>query len=82
MKPADLVEVEKETLATLEAMDNDQPYTSALIDVKAFSVLRYYGGWADKNYGQTIRDESRQIHLHQKRAGWRVRLDHSVSSNV
>ncbi|KAG7423270.1 Aldehyde dehydrogenase [Fusarium oxysporum f. sp. raphani] len=55
LKLADLVEAEQETLATLETLDNGKPYTSALGDVEeVFSVFRYYGGWADKNYGQTI----------------------------
>ncbi|VUC34751.1 unnamed protein product [Clonostachys rosea] len=55
LKLADLVEAEQETLATIEAMDNGKPYTQALGDIEeVFSVLRYYGGWADKNHGQTI----------------------------
>ncbi len=58
MKLADLVEAEQETLATIEAMDSGKPYTKALGDIEeAFSVFRYYGGWADKNYGQTIETE-------------------------
>ncbi|KAH7339239.1 Aldehyde/histidinol dehydrogenase [Pyrenochaeta sp. MPI-SDFR-AT-0127] len=45
----------QEDLATLEAMDNGKPYTQALGDVEeTFSVFRYYAGWADKTYGQTI----------------------------
>jgi hypothetical protein len=55
LKLADLVEEEQETLATIEAMDNGKPYSQALGDIEeVFSVLRYYGGWADKTYGQTI----------------------------
>ncbi|KFA80082.1 hypothetical protein S40288_08209 [Stachybotrys chartarum IBT 40288] len=55
LKIADLVEAEQEILVTLEAMDNGKPYTQALGDIEeVFSVLRYYGGWADKQYGQTI----------------------------
>lgn len=55
MKLADLVEAEHETLATIEAMDNGKPYTQALGDIQEVSdVLRYYAGWADKTYGQTI----------------------------
>jgi aldehyde dehydrogenase (NAD(P)+) len=58
MKLADLVEAEQETLATIEAMDSGKPYTKALGDIEeAFCVFRYYGGWADKNYGQTIETE-------------------------
>ncbi|RMD39651.1 hypothetical protein DV735_g5492, partial [Chaetothyriales sp. CBS 134920] len=55
-KLADLVEENKETLATLETWDNGKPYTVArdedLNDV--ISTLRYYAGWADKLHGQTI----------------------------
>ncbi|KAK2775100.1 hypothetical protein FQN53_003315 [Emmonsiellopsis sp. PD_33] len=55
LKLADLVESKQEVLATIEAMDNGKPYSQALGDIEeVFSVLRYYGGWADKNYGQTI----------------------------
>jgi aldehyde dehydrogenase (NAD(P)+) len=55
LRLADLVEEAQEILATIEALDNGKPYTQALDDVEeAFSVIRYYGGWADKNYGQTI----------------------------
>lgn len=36
-------------------MDNGKPFSSALGDVdEVVSVFRYYGGWADKQYGQTI----------------------------
>ena len=52
---ADLVERDQKTLATIEAMDNGKPYKSALGDVaEVFNVFRYYAGWADKQYGQTI----------------------------
>jgi aldehyde dehydrogenase (NAD(P)+) len=55
LKLADLVEAEQETLATLETLDNGKAFSSALGDVEeVFCVLRYYGGWADKTYGQTI----------------------------
>ncbi|PYH81271.1 aldehyde dehydrogenase [Aspergillus uvarum CBS 121591] len=52
---ADLVEREQKTLATIETMDNGKPYKSALGDIaEVFNVFRYYAGWADKQYGQTI----------------------------
>ncbi|KAF7533172.1 hypothetical protein G7054_g7323 [Neopestalotiopsis clavispora] len=54
-KLADLVEEEREVLATIEAMENGKPYTQALGDIQeTYDVLRYFGGWADKTYGQTI----------------------------
>ncbi|OJJ45171.1 hypothetical protein ASPZODRAFT_70827 [Penicilliopsis zonata CBS 506.65] len=52
---AELIDREKNVLATIEAMDNGKPYSSALGDVdEASGVLRYYAGWADKHYGQTM----------------------------
>lgn len=55
MKLADIVEKNQHVLATIEALDNGKPYSQALGDIEeVFSVLRYYGGWADKHYGQTI----------------------------
>lgn len=53
---ADLVEANKETLATLETWDNGKPYSVALEEDlgEVVSTLRYYAGWADKLHGQTI----------------------------
>ena len=54
-KLVDLVEKNQHVLATIEAMDNGKAYSHALGDIEeVFSVLRYYGGWADKHYGQTM----------------------------
>ncbi|KAL7908429.1 Aldehyde/histidinol dehydrogenase [Trichoderma velutinum] len=53
---ADLIEAKKEVFATIEAWDNGKTYQEALdVDlVEAVAVIRYYAGWADKQYGQTI----------------------------
>ncbi|CAK7204914.1 mitochondrial aldehyde dehydrogenase [Sporothrix eucalyptigena] len=53
---ADLVGQNAELLATIEALDNGKPYTVALSEnVPEFqNVLRYYAGYADKNFGQVI----------------------------
>ncbi|EEA26383.1 hypothetical protein EYB25_003623 [Talaromyces marneffei] len=53
---ADLVEEKRETLATIEAWDNGKPYAVALNEDlgEVALTLRYYSGWADKTYGQTI----------------------------
>ncbi|KAK0389197.1 hypothetical protein NLU13_2772 [Sarocladium strictum] len=53
---ADLVDAHAETLATIETMDNGKPYTVSLgYDVPDLSsVLRYYAGFADKNFGKTV----------------------------
>ncbi|KAK8051147.1 hypothetical protein PG993_002532, partial [Apiospora rasikravindrae] len=54
-KLADLVEAEKETLATIETWDNGKPYTDSLFDIgEVITTLRYYAGWADKIHGHTI----------------------------
>ncbi|KAF4120785.1 aldehyde dehydrogenase (NAD(P)+) [Geosmithia morbida] len=53
---ADLLESKAEVFATIDAWDNGKTYQEALdVDlVEATAVLRYYAGWADKTYGQTI----------------------------
>ncbi|CAL8465907.1 g5443 [Coccomyxa elongata] len=55
-KLATLMEKHSEELATLESLDNGKPYAVALAADVPLSVehLRYYAGWADKIYGQTI----------------------------
>lgn len=55
MKLADIVERNQAVLATIESLDNGKPYSKALGDIEeVYNVLRYYAGWADKRYGQTI----------------------------
>ena len=53
---ADLVGEHAELLATIEALDNGKPYAVALAEsVPEFqNVLRYYAGFADKNFGQVV----------------------------
>lgn len=55
-KLAELIEANKEELATLETWDNGKPYSVALNEdlAEVASCIRYYAGWADKLYGQTI----------------------------
>ena len=55
-KLGDLCEKNSHILATIDAWDNGKPYQQALDeDVgETISVFRYYAGWADKVYGQTI----------------------------
>ncbi|KAI9790929.1 MAG: aldehyde dehydrogenase (NAD(P)(+)) ald5 [Peltula sp. TS41687] len=52
---ADLLEEHQKTLAAIESLDNGKAFTMAMGDV-AFgaSVLRYYGGWADKIEGKVM----------------------------
>lgn len=53
---ADLVEKHRETLATIETMDNGKPYlVSRDEDMgEVAETLRYYSGFADKMFGQVI----------------------------
>ncbi|CAK3915538.1 aldehyde dehydrogenase ALDH [Lecanosticta acicola] len=55
-KLADLIESKKELFATIDAWDNGKSYMEALtVDLpEAISTIRYYAGWADKTFGQTI----------------------------
>lgn len=55
-KFADLLEANKETLATLETWDNGKPYSVALNEDlgDVVACIRYYAGWADKIHGETI----------------------------
>ncbi|KAM5349046.1 hypothetical protein ACJ41O_008869 [Fusarium nematophilum] len=53
---ADLMEAKKELFATIDAWDNGKTYVETLENdlVEAVGVIRYYAGWADKTFGQTI----------------------------
>ncbi|KAI5456466.1 aldehyde dehydrogenase domain-containing protein [Mariannaea sp. PMI_226] len=55
-KLADLMEEKRELLAAIDAWDNGKTYLEALQNdlVEAVGVIRYYAGWADKTFGQTI----------------------------
>lgn len=55
-KLADLLEQNRELLATIDAWDNGKSYHEALNTdlTEAILTIRYYAGWADKTHGQTI----------------------------
>jgi len=55
-KLADLIEENKEILATLDTWDNGKPYQVALNEdlAEVTGTIRYYAGWADKIHGSTI----------------------------
>eukprot|EP00918_Siedleckia_nematoides_P012309 GHVU01026987.1.p1 GENE.GHVU01026987.1~~GHVU01026987.1.p1 ORF type:complete len:473 (+),score=72.03 GHVU01026987.1:160-1419(+) len=54
-KFADLMERDKDYLASLETLDNGKPYLDAQGDVEfCIEVMRYYAGWSDKICGKTI----------------------------
>lgn len=56
LKLADLMEVHREELATLESLDSGAVYTLALKTHVGMSIetWRYYAGWCDKIQGETI----------------------------
>jgi aldehyde dehydrogenase (NAD+) len=56
LRIADLILKHRDELAQLESLDNGKPIgeTSAVDIPQAAEVFAYYGGWADKVYGQTI----------------------------
>ncbi|KAK4238436.1 aldehyde dehydrogenase domain-containing protein [Achaetomium macrosporum] len=55
LKLAELCEKNKDLLAAVESLDNGKSISMARGDVDAvIGCIRYYGGWADKIYGQTI----------------------------
>ncbi|KAI8930974.1 hypothetical protein NX059_011986 [Plenodomus lindquistii] len=56
LKLADLIEENKELLATIDAWDNGKPYHIALTEdlPESFHTIRYYAGWSDKLHGHTI----------------------------
>lgn len=55
-KLAQLVDDNRETLATIETWDNGKPYVASLGEdvVEVAETLRYYAGFADKIFGQVI----------------------------
>ncbi|KAL1993968.1 hypothetical protein VTN49DRAFT_2637 [Thermomyces lanuginosus] len=56
LRLADLIEENKEILATIDAWDNGKPYAVAVSEdvIETAMCIRYYAGWADKVHGQTI----------------------------
>ncbi|XP_064458343.1 aldehyde dehydrogenase, mitochondrial-like [Ornithodoros turicata] len=52
---ADLIERDKEYLASLEVLNNGKPYAEALFDMDcSIDCIRYFAGWSDKVHGKTI----------------------------
>nr|XP_003700432.2 PREDICTED: retinal dehydrogenase 1 isoform X1 [Megachile rotundata] len=54
-KFADLVARDLEYIAALETLDNGKSYENAVFDIESsISTFRYYAGWCDKIFGDTI----------------------------
>jgi aldehyde dehydrogenase (NAD+) len=53
---AQLIEDNRATLATIETIDNGKPYSVSFNDdlTETAETIRYYGGFADKVFGQVI----------------------------
>ncbi|XP_037955595.1 aldehyde dehydrogenase X, mitochondrial-like [Teleopsis dalmanni] len=50
-----LMERDKDILANIEVQDNGKPYAEAAFDVDcSVETLKYYAGWTDKFFGDTI----------------------------
>ncbi|KAI4627595.1 uncharacterized protein J4E87_004159 [Alternaria ethzedia] len=62
-KLGDLCEKNSHILATVDAWDNGKPYQQAMDEdvAETISVFRYYAGWADKVYGQTIETSNAKL---------------------
>jgi aldehyde dehydrogenase (NAD+) len=56
LKLAELVDKNKEVLASIETWDNGKPYSVALNEdlAEVAGCIKYYAGWADKIHGQVI----------------------------
>ena len=55
LKLADLIERDKDYLASLETLDNGKPVGDSALDVViSVDTLRYFAGYADKIHGKTI----------------------------
>ncbi|KAL3458325.1 aldehyde dehydrogenase [Aspergillus heterothallicus] len=77
---ADLVEGDRETLATLEAWDNGKPYAVALDEdlTETVTTLRYYAGWADKITGLTFNKAGHT----QKKLGYTLKQPIGVCAQI
>nr|XP_039262940.1 aldehyde dehydrogenase 9-like [Styela clava] len=55
-KLADLIERDRQYLASLETLDNGKPYSASYNADLHLTICcyRYYAGWADKNHGKVI----------------------------
>ncbi|XP_004524261.1 aldehyde dehydrogenase X, mitochondrial isoform X3 [Ceratitis capitata] len=55
LKLCSLIERDRDVLASLETQDNGKPYAEADFDVEAaIMTFKYYAGWTDKFFGDTI----------------------------
>ncbi|XP_033180024.1 retinal dehydrogenase 1 isoform X2 [Bombus impatiens] len=66
-KFADLITRDLEYIATLEVLDNGKTYSNAVSDIEAsIDTIRYYAGWCDKIFGDTIPVDGNFVSLTRK----------------
>lgn len=66
-KFADLITRDLEYIATLEVLDNGKTYSNAVFDIEAsIDTIRYYAGWCDKIFGDTIPADGNLVSLTRK----------------
>lgn len=66
-KFADLITRDLEYIATLEVLDNGKTYSNAVFDIEAsIDTIRYYAGWCDKIFGDTIPTDGNLVSLTRK----------------
>ncbi|XP_033364703.1 aldehyde dehydrogenase X, mitochondrial isoform X2 [Bombus vosnesenskii] len=66
-KFADLITRDLEYIATLEVLDNGKTYSNAVSDIEAsIDTIRYYAGWCDKIFGDTIPVDGNLVSLTRK----------------
>jgi acyl-CoA reductase-like NAD-dependent aldehyde dehydrogenase len=60
---AELVERDAHILATIDTWDNGKTYREIRDEhlTESVAVFKYYGGWADKIYGQTIETDENKL---------------------
>ena len=60
---SELIERDAHVLATIDTWDNGKTYREIRDDhlTESVAVFKYYGGWADKIYGQTIETDENKL---------------------
>ncbi|XP_043515585.1 retinal dehydrogenase 1 [Frieseomelitta varia] len=66
-KFAELIARDLEYIATLETLDNGKAYSNAIFDIEcSIDTIRYYAGWCDKIFGDTIPADGNLVSLTRK----------------
>ncbi|KAK0082131.1 hypothetical protein PV325_011025 [Microctonus aethiopoides] len=66
-KLADLIDRDAEQIANIQTLENGKPYVQSFGEVKiAANIFRYYAGWCDKIYGETLPTDDGQLVITRK----------------